>query len=166
LGWGASGNTLHLISFNYGKTTPFSLICNLYFILFFNSFFLLELQSLLIQGKGKFDCSKLATPSSNPTACNTTNPECLPYVMTVVPGKTYRLRISSVTALSALSFQIEVSFRHLRIIPLVSPFVFIASYNNLKVLKIKNLHCGLQKKVLNYAVMLYTRISIDKLSKY
>ncbi|KAK3411651.1 hypothetical protein EUGRSUZ_I00386 [Eucalyptus grandis] len=66
-----------------------------------------EPQSLLIQGKGKFDCSKLATPSSDPTACNTTNPECSPYVMTVVPGKTYRLRISSVTALSALGFQTE-----------------------------------------------------------
>ncbi|KAI6699618.1 hypothetical protein NL676_013942 [Syzygium grande] len=66
-----------------------------------------EPQSLLIQGKGKFDCSKLAPPSSNPSACNATNPECSTYVQTVVPGKTYRLRISSLTALSALSFQIE-----------------------------------------------------------
>ncbi|XP_030468664.2 L-ascorbate oxidase-like [Syzygium oleosum] len=66
-----------------------------------------EPQSLLIQGKGKFDCSKLAPPSSDPTACNATNPECSPYVLTVVPSKTYRLRISSVIALSALSFQIE-----------------------------------------------------------
>ncbi|KAF8012076.1 hypothetical protein BT93_I0261 [Corymbia citriodora subsp. variegata] len=66
-----------------------------------------EPQSLLIQGKGKFDCSKLAPPSSDPSACNATNPECSAYVLTVVPGKTYRLRISSLTALSALSFQIE-----------------------------------------------------------
>ncbi|KAK3411652.1 hypothetical protein EUGRSUZ_I00388 [Eucalyptus grandis] len=66
-----------------------------------------EPQSLLIQGKGKFDCSKLVTASSDPMACNTTNPECSPYMLTVVQGKTYRLRISSVTALSALSFQIE-----------------------------------------------------------
>ncbi|XP_030468659.2 L-ascorbate oxidase-like [Syzygium oleosum] len=66
-----------------------------------------EPQSLLIQGKGKFNCSKLATPTLDPTACNTTNPGCSPYVLTVIPDKTYRLRISSVTALSALSFQIE-----------------------------------------------------------
>ncbi|XP_039158255.1 L-ascorbate oxidase-like [Eucalyptus grandis] len=66
-----------------------------------------EPQSLLIQGKGKFDCSKLATPSSDPTACNTTNPECSPYVMTVVPGKTYRLRISSVTVYMYISFILQ-----------------------------------------------------------
>ncbi|KAI6699643.1 hypothetical protein NL676_013967 [Syzygium grande] len=66
-----------------------------------------EPQSLLIQGKGKFNCSKLAPPSSDPSACNATNPECSRYIQTVVPGKTYRLRISSLTTLSALSFQIE-----------------------------------------------------------
>ncbi|XP_075653322.1 L-ascorbate oxidase-like [Castanea sativa] len=63
-----------------------------------------EPQSLLIQGKGKFNCS-----SSSLTAdtCNTSNPECSPYAITVIPGKTYRLRVASLTALSALSFQIE-----------------------------------------------------------
>ncbi|XP_030535020.2 L-ascorbate oxidase-like [Rhodamnia argentea] len=66
-----------------------------------------EPQSLLIQGKGKFNCSKLAAPTLDPSACNATNPECSPYVLTVIPGKTYRLRISSATALSALGFQIE-----------------------------------------------------------
>lgn len=66
-----------------------------------------EPQSLLIQGRGKFNCSKLASPTLDPTACNATSSECLPYVLTVIPGKTYRLRISSMTALSALSFQIE-----------------------------------------------------------
>lgn len=67
-----------------------------------------EPQSLLIQGKGRFNCSSLNSPSLNVgTICNTTNPECSPYVITVIPGKTYRLRISSLTALSALSFQIE-----------------------------------------------------------
>ncbi|KAL5556394.1 hypothetical protein UlMin_038630 [Ulmus minor] len=66
-----------------------------------------EPQSLLIHGKGKFDCSKLTTPSLEADACNETKPECSPYVMTVIPGKTYRLRIGSLTALSALSFQIE-----------------------------------------------------------
>ncbi|BFG35359.1 hypothetical protein CerSpe_216330 [Prunus speciosa] len=66
-----------------------------------------EPQSLLIQGKGRFDCSKLTTPSLDPDVCNATNPECSPYAMTVVPSKTYRLRVASLTALSALSFQIE-----------------------------------------------------------
>ncbi|KAK1361690.1 L-ascorbate oxidase [Heracleum sosnowskyi] len=63
-----------------------------------------EPQSLLIQGKGQFNCS-LATPETG--ACNATNPECSRYVITFVPGKTYRLRIGSLTALSALSFEIE-----------------------------------------------------------
>ncbi|KAH9718555.1 L-ascorbate oxidase [Citrus sinensis] len=67
-----------------------------------------EPQSLLIQGKGRFNCSSLNSPSLNVgTICNETNPECSPYVIAVIPGKTYRLRISSLTALSALSFQIE-----------------------------------------------------------
>ncbi|PQQ04055.1 L-ascorbate oxidase [Prunus yedoensis var. nudiflora] len=66
-----------------------------------------EPQSLLIQGKGRFDCSTLTTPSLDPDVCNATNPECSPYAMTVVPDKTYRLRVASLTALSALSFQIE-----------------------------------------------------------
>ncbi|CAL9091432.1 unnamed protein product [Musa textilis] len=62
-----------------------------------------EPQSLLINGRGKFNCS-LAGPTA---VCNATNPECSPYVLTVVPGKTYRLRIASITSLSALNFEIE-----------------------------------------------------------
>ncbi|CAI9280326.1 unnamed protein product [Lactuca saligna] len=61
-------------------------------------------QSLLIQGRGRFNCS---TPGIEAGKCNATNPECSPYVLTVVPGKTYRLRIGSLTALAALSFEIE-----------------------------------------------------------
>ncbi|XP_054805552.1 L-ascorbate oxidase-like [Prosopis cineraria] len=64
-------------------------------------------QSLLIQGKGRFDCSKLTAPSLDAGLCNLSNPECSTYVQTVIPGKTYRLRVASLTALSALSFQIE-----------------------------------------------------------
>lgn len=63
-----------------------------------------EPQSLLINGRGRFDCS---TPGIPADVCNATNPECSPYSMTVVPGKTYRLRIGSLTSLSALSFEIE-----------------------------------------------------------
>ncbi|KDP25065.1 hypothetical protein JCGZ_22600 [Jatropha curcas] len=66
-----------------------------------------EPQSLLINGRGKYNCSLLNTPSSEPGLCNATNPECSPYVLTVVPGKIYRLRLGSLTALSALSFEIE-----------------------------------------------------------
>lgn len=66
-----------------------------------------EPQSLLIQGKGRFNCSQLTTASLDAGICNSTNPECSPFTLTVVPEKTYRLRISSLTALSALSFQIE-----------------------------------------------------------
>ncbi|CBI21465.3 unnamed protein product, partial [Vitis vinifera] len=62
-----------------------------------------EPQSLLIQGKGRYNCSLV----SSPYVCNATSPQCSPYVLTVVPGKTYRLRVSSLTSLSALSFQIE-----------------------------------------------------------
>ncbi|KAL8133163.1 L-ascorbate oxidase-like [Apium graveolens] len=63
-----------------------------------------EPQSLLIQGKGRFNCS---LPSVGDGVCNATTSECSPYVLTVVSGKTYRLRIGSLTSLSALSFEIE-----------------------------------------------------------
>ncbi|KAK9713439.1 hypothetical protein RND81_06G027000 [Saponaria officinalis] len=65
-----------------------------------------EPQSLLIQGRGQFNCSLVNSPS-DPDICNATRPDCSPFVLTVVPGKTYRLRIGSLTALSALSFAIE-----------------------------------------------------------
>ncbi|KAL5703898.1 L-ascorbate oxidase [Ranunculus cassubicifolius] len=66
-----------------------------------------EPQSLLIQGRGRFNCSLLNITTLAGGVCNTANPECSPYVLRVVPGKTYRLRIGSMTSLSALSFEIE-----------------------------------------------------------
>ncbi|EXB39775.1 L-ascorbate oxidase [Morus notabilis] len=67
-----------------------------------------EPQSLLIQGRGKFNCSSLTFASSDSNGvCIPSNPECSPYVLTVIPGKTYRLRVASLTGLSALSFQVE-----------------------------------------------------------
>ncbi|KAM1484221.1 hypothetical protein TB2_035438 [Malus domestica] len=66
-----------------------------------------EPQSLLINGRGRFNCSLLATPSLEAGVCNATNPDCSSYILTVISGKTYRLRISSLTSLSALNFQIE-----------------------------------------------------------
>jgi len=63
-----------------------------------------EPQSLLINGRGRFaNCSAMAAG-----ACNAAHPECAPQVFAVVPGKTYRFRIASVTSLSALNFEIEV----------------------------------------------------------
>ncbi|KAM0936883.1 putative oxidoreductase [Dioscorea sansibarensis] len=61
-----------------------------------------EPDSLLINGRGRFNCS-LAQGGT----CNATNPECAPYVISVVSGRTYRLRIASVSSLSAFNFQIE-----------------------------------------------------------
>ncbi|KAJ6811768.1 L-ascorbate oxidase [Iris pallida] len=63
-----------------------------------------EPQSLLINGRGRFNCSM---PSTTGGVCNLTNPDCSPSVFTVVPGKTYRFRIASVTSLSALNFGFE-----------------------------------------------------------
>lgn len=83
----------------------------------------IALQSLLIQGKGRFNCS---TPELEAGLCNTTSPECSPHVMTVVPGKTYRLRIGSVTSLSALSFEIEVTSRHFSVCLLVQVLYYCA----------------------------------------
>eukprot|EP01018_Ginkgo_biloba_P037919 Gb_05992 [translate_table: standard] len=61
-----------------------------------------EPQSLLIEGRGRYNCS-LGTSR----ACNATNSQCTPFVLSVKPGKTYRLRIASVASLSALNFLIE-----------------------------------------------------------
>ncbi|KAH9295256.1 hypothetical protein KI387_038844 [Taxus chinensis] len=60
-----------------------------------------EPQSLLIEGRGKYNCS--ATSRS----CNATNTQCSPYILPVKPGNTYRLRIASVASLSALNFLIQ-----------------------------------------------------------
>ncbi|KAL6844646.1 hypothetical protein ACP4OV_025305 [Aristida adscensionis] len=62
-----------------------------------------EPQSLLINGVGKFaNCTK-----SSAGTCNATRPDWTTPVFAVVPGKTYRFRIASVTSLSALNFEIE-----------------------------------------------------------
>lgn len=65
-----------------------------------------EPQSLLIQGRGRYNCSLVNAPA-DAGVCNSTSPDCAPFVLHVVPGKTYRLRVASLTALSALSFEIE-----------------------------------------------------------
>ncbi|KAJ0975101.1 hypothetical protein J5N97_017066 [Dioscorea zingiberensis] len=62
-----------------------------------------EPDSILINGRGRFNCSLVQGGGT----CNSTNPDCAPYVITAVPGRTYRLRIASITSLSAFNFQIE-----------------------------------------------------------
>lgn len=56
-----------------------------------------EPQSLLIQGRGRYNCSR--------RDCK--NPQCAPHVLSVEAGKTYRLRIASVASLSSLNFLIQ-----------------------------------------------------------
>ncbi|KAF7848957.1 hypothetical protein BT93_L1396 [Corymbia citriodora subsp. variegata] len=70
-----------------------------------NYSFAADSELLLIPRKGKLDCAELTTPSSHPTACYPNNFEYSHWK--VVPGKTYRLKISSLTAKSTLCFQIE-----------------------------------------------------------
>ncbi|KAH0943521.1 hypothetical protein HID58_003158 [Brassica napus] len=68
-----------------------------------------EPQSLMIQGRGRFNCTNnMMTPQrSEAEVCNASHADCSRFVLMVIPGKTYRLRIGSLTSLSALSFQIE-----------------------------------------------------------
>ncbi|XP_047938395.1 L-ascorbate oxidase-like [Salvia hispanica] len=67
-----------------------------------------EPQTLLINGRGQFNCS-LAAHFSNSTAapCKLRgNEQYAPYILKVHPNKTYRLRIASSTALAALNLAI------------------------------------------------------------
>ncbi|CAK9208857.1 unnamed protein product [Sphagnum troendelagicum] len=79
-----------------------------------------EPQSLLIEGRGKYNCSldecssfhyncTVDECSTSPDCipCWPSNPECDPHVIPVHPGKTYRLRLANVASLSALNFILE-----------------------------------------------------------
>ncbi|XP_057801837.1 L-ascorbate oxidase-like [Salvia miltiorrhiza] len=68
-----------------------------------------EPQSLLINGRGQFDCSLAATSSSESAVpCDDLEggEQYAPHILHVVTGKTYRLRIASSTALASLNFSI------------------------------------------------------------
>ncbi|XP_010251700.1 PREDICTED: L-ascorbate oxidase-like [Nelumbo nucifera] len=67
-----------------------------------------EPQSLLINGRGQYNCSVAAHySSSTSTQCDLEGKrQCTPDVLHVRPNKTYRLRIASTTALSSLSLAI------------------------------------------------------------
>lgn len=67
-------------------------------------------QTLLINGRGQFNCS-LAAHFSNGSAeqCKLRgNEQCAPQILHVQPNKTYRLRIASTTALASLNLAVKV----------------------------------------------------------
>ncbi|XVE79722.1 hypothetical protein DITRI_Ditri14bG0079900 [Diplodiscus trichospermus] len=68
-----------------------------------------EPQTLLINGRGQFNCSLAAKfSSSSVSQCKFRgNEQCAPHILHVHPNKTYRLRITSTTALASLNLAIE-----------------------------------------------------------
>ncbi|KAJ6693097.1 MULTI-COPPER OXIDASE [Salix purpurea] len=72
-----------------------------------------EPQSLLINGRGQFGCSLAAhysNDNSSLSQCDITGHEqWAPYILRVDPNKTYRIRLSSTTALASLNVGIGVS---------------------------------------------------------
>ncbi|KAL4556278.1 hypothetical protein LXL04_038925 [Taraxacum kok-saghyz] len=71
-----------------------------------------EAQSLLINGRGQYSCT-LTVPANSKNSkgvpgCKFTGKEqCAPNILDVEPGKTYRLRVASTTALASLNVAIE-----------------------------------------------------------
>lgn len=81
------------------------------------------LQSLLINGRGQYNCS-LAAQFSNGTTeqCKLRgNEQCAPQILHVLPNKTYRIRIASTTALASLNLAVAVS-------PLFPPLLLLKIY--------------------------------------
>ncbi|CAN8252502.1 unnamed protein product [Cochlearia groenlandica] len=68
-----------------------------------------EAQSILINGRGQFNCS-LAAQVSNTTLPKCTfkdGDQCAPQKLHVEPNKTYRIRLASTTALASLNFAVQ-----------------------------------------------------------
>lgn len=68
-------------------------------------------QTLLINGRGQYNCSLAAHYSnSSSSQCRLRGSEqCAPHILHVLPNKIYRLRIASTTALASLNLAIGVS---------------------------------------------------------
>ncbi|XP_028758119.1 L-ascorbate oxidase [Neltuma alba] len=68
-----------------------------------------EPQSLLINGRGQFNCSMAGgmINSTLPKCRFRGNEQCAPQIQHVLPNKTYRLRIASSTALASLNLAIQ-----------------------------------------------------------
>eukprot|EP00270_Netrium_digitus_P019380 TRINITY_DN7636_c0_g1_i1.p1 TRINITY_DN7636_c0_g1~~TRINITY_DN7636_c0_g1_i1.p1 ORF type:complete len:588 (-),score=92.40 TRINITY_DN7636_c0_g1_i1:257-2020(-) len=69
-------------------------------------------QSLLINGKGQYNCSLITPAAAGPLsgdspACDSSNPQCAPEVFNVTKGLTYRVRLASIAQLSMLNFGIQ-----------------------------------------------------------
>ncbi|KAI3810517.1 hypothetical protein L1987_20133 [Smallanthus sonchifolius] len=69
-----------------------------------------EPQSILLNGRGQFNCSLAAAHNSNgsglPGCKFRGNEQCAPNILHVMPNKTYRLRVASTTALASLNLAI------------------------------------------------------------
>lgn len=63
--------------------------------------------SLLIDGHGKYDCSKICSSDPDESACDPKQTQCAPMVYYVKPGKTYRVRLVSVTSVAQLNVVFE-----------------------------------------------------------
>lgn len=69
---------------------------------------LLFFQSLLINGRGQYNCSLYSKNAQND--CNIKGGEqYAPYILHVLPNTTYRIRIASTTSLASLNFAIGVT---------------------------------------------------------
>ena len=68
-------------------------------------------QSLLLNGKGQYNCSLIpgnfTAATGDVKTCNASAPQCGREVFTVQAGKTYRFRIASIAALNALAFAVK-----------------------------------------------------------
>ncbi|PWA68979.1 Cupredoxin [Artemisia annua] len=62
--------------------------------------------SLLINGKGQYNCSLAAAHNSGSGGLLKCNDTCAPYTLRVKPNKTYRLRVASTTVLASLNLAI------------------------------------------------------------
>ncbi|KAI6685400.1 hypothetical protein NL676_031313 [Syzygium grande] len=68
-----------------------------------------EPQSLLINGRGQYNCSLAASYSNSTSSAQCIlggGEQCAPFVLPVLPNKTYRLRLASTTALASLNVAI------------------------------------------------------------
>ncbi|XP_056166053.1 L-ascorbate oxidase-like isoform X2 [Syzygium oleosum] len=68
-----------------------------------------EPQSLLINGRGQYNCSLAASYSNSTSSAQCIlggGEQCAPFILPVLPNKTYRLRLASTTALASLNVAI------------------------------------------------------------
>ncbi|OAY83949.1 L-ascorbate oxidase [Ananas comosus] len=65
-----------------------------------------EPQTLLINGRGQYNCSTAEQTIRGSGTCEITGSQCEPVVLQVQPNKTYRIRIASTTSLSSLNLAI------------------------------------------------------------